>query len=253
MLHETRLGLSNKKFLFYYASRLNAVESNYTFHNMPSEKTITGWIESTAPSFLFAVKGHDSVTHSKKSPIAERARIFSKRLRKVNDDRLYRVLDKLLPHKKAVENHLKEKLGTLFSLDYDLLLYDVTSTFFEGQSEANDLAQRGYSRDHRSDCKQVNLALVVSRCGMPVGYELFAGNTADVTTAEDMVEHVEGLYGKANRTWVMDRGMTSQENVEFLQQEGRRYIIGTLKSMLKQFERELVAGDWKQVHEGLEV
>lgn len=172
---------------------------------------------------------------------------------KVNDDRLYRALDKLLPHKKALEKHLKEKLGTLFSLDYDLLLYDVTSTFFEGQAEANDLAQRGYSRDHRADCKQVNLALVVSRCGMPVGYELFAGNTADVTTVEDMVEHVEGLYGKANRIWVMDRGMTSQENVEFLQQEGRRYIIGTPKSMLKQFERELVAGDWKQVHEGLEV
>jgi transposase len=172
---------------------------------------------------------------------------------KVNDDRLYRALDKLLPHKKALEKHLKEKLGTLFSLDYDLLLYDVTSTFFEGQAEANELAQRGYSRDHRSDCKQVNLALVVSRCGMPVGYELFAGNTADVTTVEDMVEHVEGLYGKANRIWVMDRGMTSRENVEFLQQEGRRYIIGTPKSMLKQFERELVEGDWKQVHEGLEV
>lgn len=172
---------------------------------------------------------------------------------KVNDDRLYRALDKLLPHKKALEKHLKEKLGTLFSLDYDLLLYDVTSTFFEGQAEANDLAQRGYSRDHRSDCKQVNLALVVSRCGMPVGYELFAGNTADVTTVEDMVEHVEGLYGKANRIWVMDRGMTSRENVEFLQQEGRRYIIGTPKSMLKQFERELVEGDWQQVHEGLEV
>jgi transposase len=172
---------------------------------------------------------------------------------KVNDDRLYRALDKLLPHKKALEKHLKEKLGTLFSLDYDLLLYDVTSTFFEGQAVANDLAQRGYSRDHRSDCKQVNLALVVSRCGIPLGYELFAGNTADVTTVEDMVEHVEELYGKANRIWVMDRGMTSQENVEFLRQEGRRYIIGTPKSMLKQFERELVEGDWKQVHEGLEV
>lgn len=172
---------------------------------------------------------------------------------KVNDDRLYRALDKLLPHKKALEKHLKGKLGTLFSLDYDLLLYDVTSTFFEGQATANDLAQRGYSRDHRSDCKQINLALVVSRCGMPLGYELFAGNTADVTTVEDMVDHVEGLYGKANRIWVMDRGMTSQDNVEFLQQEGRRYIIGTPKAMLKKFERELVEGDWRQVHEGLEV
>jgi len=172
---------------------------------------------------------------------------------KVNDDRLYRALDKLLPHKKAMEKHLKERMGELFSLDYDLLLYDVTSTYFEGQAESNTLAQRGYSRDHRGDCKQVNIALVVSRCGMPVGYELFAGNTADVSTVEDMVEHVEGLYGKANRIWVMDRGMASQSNMEFLQQEGRRYIVGTPKSMLKQYERELLEADWKQVHEGLEV
>lgn len=172
---------------------------------------------------------------------------------KVNDDRLYRALDKLLPHKKAMEKHLKERMGELFSLDYDLLLYDVTSTYFEGQAESNTLAQRGYSRDHRGDCKQVNIALVVSRCGMPVGYEIFAGNTADVSTVEDMVEHVEGLYGKANRIWVMDRGMASQSNMEFLQQEGRRYIVGTPKSMLKQYERELLAADWKQVHEGLEV
>lgn len=172
---------------------------------------------------------------------------------KVNDDRLYRALDKLLPHKKAMEKHLKERMGELFSLDYDLLLYDVTSTYFEGQAESNTLAQRGYSRDHRGDCKQVNIALVVSRSGMPVGYELFAGNTADVSTVEDMVEHVEGLYGKANRIWVMDRGMASQSNMEFLQQEGRRYIVGTPKSMLKLYERELLAADWKQVHEGLEV
>jgi hypothetical protein len=159
----------------------------------------------------------------------------------------------------ASELHLAEHffassaLGELFSLDYDLLLYDVTSTYFEGQVESNALAQRGYSRDHRGDCKQVNIALVVSRCGMPVGYELFAGNTADVSTVENMVEHVEGLYGKANRIWVMDRGMASQSNMEFLQQEGRRYIVGTPKSMLKQYERELLAADWKQVHEGLEV
>ena len=172
---------------------------------------------------------------------------------KVNEDRLYRALDTLLPHKKALEKHLKERLGELFSLDYDLLLYDVTSTYFEGQAESNPMAQRGYSRDHRPDCKQVNIALVVSRCGMPLGYELFAGNTADVSTVEDMVEHAEGLYGKASRIWVMDRGMASRENMEFLGQEGRRYIVGTPKSMLKRFEQELLATDWKQVHEGLEV
>ena len=172
---------------------------------------------------------------------------------KVNDDRLYRALDRLLPQKKALEKHLKQRLGELFDLDYDLLLYDVTSTYFEGESGDNELAQRGYSRDHRPDCKQVNIALVVSRCGMPLGYEIFAGNRADVTTVEDVVEHVEALYGKANRIWVMDRGMVSEDNVEFLKKEGRRYIVGTPKGMLKRFEQQLLAKDWKQVHPGLEV
>ena len=172
---------------------------------------------------------------------------------KVNEDRLYRALDALLPHKKALEKHLKEKLGELFELDYDLLLYDVTSTYFEGEAEKNPLAVRGYSRDHRPDCKQVNLALVVSRCGMPLGYEVFAGNRNDATTLEEMVEHVEGLYGRARRIWVMDRGMVSQDNVEFLREGQRRYIIGTAKNSLRKFEGELRAADWKRVHAGLEV
>lgn len=172
---------------------------------------------------------------------------------KVNDDRLYRALDALLPHKRGLEKHLKEKLGELFQLDYDLLLYDVTSTYFEGEGAKNPLAARGYSRDHRPDCQQVNIALVVSRCGMPLGYEVFAGNRTDVKTVEEIVDHIEGMYGKADRIWVMDRGMVSEDNVEYLRAGGRRYIIGTAKNSLKKFERELLAEDWKQVHEGLEV
>ena len=172
---------------------------------------------------------------------------------KVNDDRLYRALDQLLPHKRALEKHLKQRLGELFELDYDLLLYDVTSTYFEGEAAANAQAQRGYSRDHRPDCKQVNIALVVSRGGLPLGYEVFAGNRSDVTTVEEIVEAMESQYGKANRIWVMDRGMVSAENVEFLKQGGRRYILGTAKGMLRKFEQQLLASDWGQVHEGLEV
>lgn len=172
---------------------------------------------------------------------------------KVNEDRLYRALDRLLPHKPALEKHLKEKLGDLFELDYDLLLYDVTSTYFEGQAEKNPQAQRGYSRDHRPDCKQVNIALVVSRCGMPLGYEIFAGNRNDATTLEEIVEHVEGLYGRASRIWVMDRGMAGEDNVKFLREGGRRYIVGTAKNSLRKFERELRAEDWRLVHPGLEV
>jgi transposase len=172
---------------------------------------------------------------------------------KVNEDRLYRALDALLPHKAELEKHLRQKLGELFSLDYDLLLYDVTSTYFEGEAKANPLAQRGYSRDHRPDSKQVNLALVVSRSGMPVGYEVFAGNRHDSTTLEEMIGHIERLHGRAQRIWVLDRGMVSEENVEFLKQGQRRYIVGTPKSMLKQYERELLAEDWRPIHEGLEV
>ena len=172
---------------------------------------------------------------------------------KVNDDRLYRTLDRLLPHKAALEKHLKTSLGNLFELEYDLLLYDVTSTYFEGQAKANPQAKRGYSRDHRPDCKQVNIALVVSRHGLPLGYEIFDGNRHDSTTVESIVKAMEKQYGKASRIWVMDRGMASEDNLEFLQKDERRYILGTAKGMLKRFEQELTAKDWQQVHEGLEV
>ena len=172
---------------------------------------------------------------------------------RIDDNRLYRGLDQLLPHKAELEKHLKNRLGELFDLEYDLLLYDVTSTFFEGQAASNPLAQRGYSRDQRPDCKQVCIALVVSRCGMPLGYEVFAGNTADVTTVQTIVTTMEARYGKSNRVWVMDRGMVSEENVEFLRQGNRRYIVGTPKSLLKQFEAELLKSNWHTIQAGVEV
>lgn len=172
---------------------------------------------------------------------------------KVYDNRLYRALDNLLPHKRALEMFLKDKLGDLFDLEYDLLLYDVTSTYFEGEAKGNPLAQRGYSRDKRSDCKQVCIGLVVSRCGMPLGYEVFAGNTADVTTVEHIVTTMEQRYGTSDRIWVMDRGMVSDENLDFLKQQNRRYIVGTPKSMLKKFEQQLLSEDWHTIREGLEV
>src|SRR3989475_8010200 len=156
----------------------------------------------------------------------------------VNDDRLYRALDRLLPHKRTLEQHLVARLGELFALDYDLLLYDVTSTYFEGLAENNPLAQRGYSRDHRPDCKQVCIALVVTREGLPLGYEVFAGNRND-TTVEEIVETMEARDGLAQRIWVMDRGMVSAENIAWLEQSGRRYLIGTPKSELRKWSREI--------------
>lgn len=172
---------------------------------------------------------------------------------RVNDDRLYRALDRLLPHKQALEQHLRRRLGELFALEYDLLLYDVTSTYFEGLAAGNPLAQRGYSRDHRSDCKQVCIALVVTREGMPVGYELFAGNRNDVTTVEEVVARMERRFGLAQRIWVMDRGMTSAENLAWLQKTGRRYLIGTAKSELRKWAHAIAeADDWQSVREGVE-
>jgi transposase len=172
---------------------------------------------------------------------------------RINDDRLYRALDRLLPHKQALETHLKERLGALFDLDYELLLYDVTSTYFEGQAEGNGLARRGYSRDHRGDCKQVCIGLVVTRDGVPLGYEVFAGNRTDVTTVEEIVTTMERRYGEARRVWVMDRGMASAENIAWLRGGQRRYLIGASKSELKKVAGALAdRRDWRQVRDGVE-
>jgi transposase len=154
---------------------------------------------------------------------------------KVNDDRLYRALDRLLPHKDALEQHLKKRLGTLFKLAYDLLLYDVTSTYFEGQANGNTLAARGYWRDHRPDCKQVCIGLVVSREGYSLGYEVFAGNRSDVTTLRQVVERMEQRYGREARIWAVDRGMISAANLKWLQERGSRYIVGTPKFKFRRF------------------
>jgi transposase len=171
----------------------------------------------------------------------------------VNEARCYRALDQLLPHKTAIEQHLKQRLGELFALDYDLLLYDVTSTYFEGQALGNPQAKRGHSRDHRPDCKQVCIALVVTREGIPLGYEVFDGNRVDVTTVEEIVDTMEARFGIAGRVWVMDRGMTSAANIAWLQQTGRRYLIGTPKSDLKKFAAQISdPRDWQTVREGVE-
>ena len=150
----------------------------------------------------------------------------------VTKDRLYRTLDRLLRAQEPIENDLKDRLGTLFQLDYDLLLYDLTSTYFEGLAEENDLARRGYSRDHRSDCKQIVLALIVTREGFPLAHLTLAGNTQDVQTVETIVEMVETRFGRSHRIWVMDRGMISKDTLKLLNQSGRRYLLATRRGEL---------------------
>lgn len=171
----------------------------------------------------------------------------------VHTTRLYAGLDALLPHKQAIEQHLKQRLGDLFDLKYDLLLYDVTSTYFEGQCAANPRAQRGYSRDARPDCKQVCIGLVVTTDGIPLGYEVFAGNTNDSRTVATIVQAMEDKYGQAHRIWVMDRGMVSEDNLQLLRQRGSAYIVGTPKALLRPFEQYLTDKEWQEVQAGVAV
>jgi transposase len=172
----------------------------------------------------------------------------------VNKDRLYRALDHLLVHKAALEAHLSRRCGELFAVQNEVLLYDVTSTFFEGQAEANPLAQRGYSRDHRPDCKQVCIALVVTFDGFPLGYEVFAGNTHDSQTLQSIVAAMEARHGVLGRVWIADRGMASAKNLAWLRDTGRRYIIGAPKSELKKYASSLSAADgWHKIREDIAV
>jgi transposase len=171
----------------------------------------------------------------------------------INDTRLYRCLDRLLPHKGALEQHLKQRYGELFAAQFDVLLYDLTSSYVEGAAEKNPMMRRGYSRDHRPDCKQLVIALIVNPEGFPLSYEIFDGNRADVTTLEAMVRLVERKYGRARRVWVFDRGIVSEENLALLRRRGGQYLVGTPRSKLREFERELLAEDWLHVRADVEV
>ena len=171
----------------------------------------------------------------------------------VNTDRLYRCLDRLLPHKPALEQHLSARYGELFGAHYEVLLYDLTSTYVEGLAAANPRMQRGYSRDHRPDCKQVVLALVVSPEGFPFAYEVFPGNRTDVTTLDEILAAVEAKYGSARRVWVFDRGLVSERNVACLRARGAHYLVGTPRTGLQAFEQPLLTGTWHHVRPDVEV
>ena len=172
---------------------------------------------------------------------------------KVNSERLYRGMDRLLPLKEALERHVRRRLGELFPVQFDLLLYDVTSTYFGGECAKNPQAKRGYSRDSRPDCKQVCLALVVTREGLPLAYEVFAGNRNDVKTLEEIVVAVERKHGRAERIWVFDRGIVSETNLAFLRGRQGCYLVGTPRSQLRRFERALIEAGWEEVVPGVEV
>jgi transposase len=172
---------------------------------------------------------------------------------KINDTRLYRCLDRILPHKTKLERHLKDRYGELFEAEFDVLLYDLTSTYVEGAAEKNPMVRRGYSRDHRPDCEQLVIALIVNHEGFPFSYETFDGNRADVSTMETILRMVERKYGKARRIWVFDRGIVSEANLAAIRKRGGQYLVGTPRSQMKQFETELLKEDWTRVRPEVQV
>jgi transposase len=168
-------------------------------------------------------------------------------------DRLYRCLDRVLVHKDALCQHLVERWKTLFDARFDILLYDLTSTYFEGASEGIPKAKHGYSRDGRSDCRQVVIALVVTTDGLPMVYEVLSGNTADKTTLTAFLSKIQSMYGKARRVWVMDRGIPTEATLKKMREDEVAYLVGTPKALLNKLEKDLLDKPWEQVHEGMKV
>jgi transposase len=168
-------------------------------------------------------------------------------------DRLYRCLDRVVAHKDALCKHLLERWKTLFDARFDVLLYDLTSTYFEGSCGQVPKARHGYSRDGRGDCRQVVIALVVTTDGLPLAYEVLAGNTADKTTLKDFLAKIEQLYGKARRVWVMDRGIPTEATLKQMRDQQTAYLVGTPKHLLDKLQQELAERPWEQVHEGMSV
>lgn len=170
-------------------------------------------------------------------------------------DRLYRCLDRLLEHKQELFQHLRQRWQDLFNTQFDVLLYDLTSTYFEGEAEGIDKAKRGYSRDHRPDCAQVIIALVVTPEGFPLAYEVMDGNTSDRTTLRGFLDRIEGAYGKARRVWVMDRGIPTEALLAEMRDPARQtfYLVGAPKGRVNQHEKKWLESPWQQVRESVQV
>lgn len=170
-------------------------------------------------------------------------------------DRLYRCLDRVLSHKQELFVWLKQKWADLFHADFEVLLYDLTSTYFEGEMERNPKAKRGYSRDKRPDCLQLVIALVVTPDGFPLAYEVMNGNTSDRTTLRGFLQKIEDTYGKAQRVWVMDRGIPTEAILKEMREPERQmfYLVGTPKGRINQHEKKWLDLPWQKVRDSVEV
>jgi len=166
-------------------------------------------------------------------------------------DRLYRCLDRLLPYKEELCLYLKETWQMMFNLDYDILLYDITSTYFEGLCQQNPKAKFGHSKDRRGDCRQVLIALVVTPEGFPIHYEVLQGNTSEKTTLKPLLNKIETLYGKANRVWLMDRGIPTEATLKYMRDNGISYLVGTPRKLLDEFHEELSRKPWQEINDSV--
>lgn len=170
-------------------------------------------------------------------------------------NRLYDCLDHVLEHRQALFGHLKERWSALFGVKYEVLLYDLSSTYFESPKEASGIAQYGYSRDKRPDCKQVVIALIVTPEGFPLAYEVMPGSTSARTTLPAFIEKIHSLYGQADRIWIMDRGIPTEKQLQDLRaaQPPVSYLVGTPRGHLRQYEKQLTQLPWQKIRESVEV
>lgn len=203
-------------------------------------------VELLAVNRLCAPRSELSV-HEKWFPQTAMDLLLDSDARVAEKDRLYRCLDRMVGHKEALEQHLAGKWRDLFGATFDVLLYDLTSTYFEGEAVEVDKAHRGYSRDHRGDCLQILLAVVVTPEGFPLSYEVLPGNVRDVGTLDEALLAIERKHGKARRIWVFDRGVVSEANLQQLRDHGAQYVVGTPRSLLKAHEQQLLNGDWQTI------
>ncbi len=224
---------------------------------LPDSRKGTGWLNvlKTLVAYRLLDPGSEWRLHRDWFKSSAMADLLSEDDSVAAKDTLYRCLDKLCEHKAGLFSFLKDQWSLLFDASYDVLLYDLTSTYFECDppENAGGLKRFGYSRDKRSDCVQVVIALIVTPEGFPVAYEVMPGNTSDKTTLPEFLGRIEKQYGKMNRLWIMDRGIPTEESLEQMRAEGASYLVGTPRGRLTQLEKQLFAEPWKKVQEQIEV
>ncbi len=220
---------------------------------LPKSRNKTRWLNvlKTLVSYRLISPGSEWRLHREWYRRSAMADLLGEDAGLVQKDKLYRCLDKLLPHKEDFFSHLAQRWETLFQVSFDVLLYDLTSTYFESAPPGSGNRQYGYSRDRRPDCVQVVIALIVTPDGFPLAYEVMPGNTSDKTTLGDFLKKIENQYGKANRTWVMDRGIPTEEVLQAMRTSDPpiHYLVGTPKGRLNKLEEDFLEKPWQQVRD----